>query len=222
MVNEQSSRGVVAVRWVKRPLVLFVIAAALLAMLAVAERQSAPPLNANDIASRQSALQRFSGLFGSPAAGPASAAQLRSSSALTPVNAAQAPVTAGVSTPEQALSAAQNAANTAVNTTSQAAGAAVAAQEFPPFVSAIVCPILLQARATVVATINALIAAFPFLAPQLNAVLASALATIDAQLAQFGCVVSPAPIDNGDNHNGDNGNGDNGNGFPFPFPFPFS
>jgi hypothetical protein len=62
---------------------------------------------------------------------------------------------------------------------------------FPPFVSAIVCPILLQARAQVVATINALIAQFPQLAAQLAAVRDAALATIDALLTQFGCPRSP-------------------------------
>jgi hypothetical protein len=61
----------------------------------------------------------------------------------------------------------------------------------PNPIPSIVCPILLQARAQVVATINALIAQFPALAPQLIAVRDAALATIDALLTQFGCARTP-------------------------------
>lgn len=188
MIDEHVSRSAVVSRSLKRPIVLFMIAAALLAMLAIAERdQGGTPLNGDDIA-QTSPFDRFSRLFGTPFAARASAVQLPSAGGPT---AAQAPLVAGVTTPAAAIGAAQATAQQALGQANQVAGSAVVAQQFPPFIEAIVCPILLQARATVVATINALIAAFPFLAPQLNAVLGSALATIDAQLARFGCGISP-------------------------------
>lgn len=179
MVKEQS-RGAV-LRSFKRPLVLFLIAAGLLAVLAISERQAATPVNGDGIARRS----RLSGVFGTPA-GPARAVPLPASGS----PAALAPAAAAAATPEQAMATAQNTANAAVNRANQATGAAVAAQAFPPFVSGIACPILLRARLQVVVTIDALIAAYPFLAAQLNAIRASALASIDAQIQAFACVPS--------------------------------
>lgn len=187
MINQQSSRAAVATRWAKRPLVLFLIAAALLALLTFAERQSEPVLNGTDIATRES----FADLFSSRLAGPATAMQL--------------PFGAQAASPEQAVISANQTVSSALAQTQAATAAAQAAQNFPPFVSAIVCPILLQARATVITVIGALIGAFPNLAPQLEAVRASALETIDAQLEAFGC---PGVSPNGGGGDDDDGEDD--------------
>jgi acetyl esterase/lipase len=73
----------------------------------------------------------------------------------------------------------------------QVEGGGVVQEHVPPFVTNLVCPILLSARAQVVTTFNALEAAFPNLGPFLNAAEAQALAAIDSQLANFHCAISP-------------------------------
>jgi hypothetical protein len=73
----------------------------------------------------------------------------------------------------------------------QTANGGTVQEHVPPFVSATVCPILTAAAAQVNATFDALIAAFPGLAPFLETARQNALAAIGAQLEAFHCVVSP-------------------------------
>lgn len=91
----------------------------------------------------------------------------------------------------QARGAADSAVGRARSVTAgRTASASGTAAQFD--VRTVVCPVLLQVSARLVATFNSLIARFPQLAPQLIAIRDSALATINQLSARFGCNISLA------------------------------
>ncbi len=170
--------GVLARR--RRPITLLVIVAAILAALVLLEGSNTTTITGEPAArprSRNRLLANTNPFAGLPSvfnnAFPGSSGSL-----------------AGVTNEQAALNTAKQTADANVATAQQTAALA-GENAFPGFVSAIVCPILLQARAQIVTTFNALEAQFPQLAGQLAAIEAAALAVIDALLVQFQCVVSP-------------------------------
>lgn len=89
---------------------------------------------------------------------------------------------AGATSPEAALAIARDTGSSVMRQVQQ-----VVAQQQP----SAICAVLLATRAQVIAEFNALIAQFPFLAPQLTDIRNALLAQIDAQLAAFECEFSP-------------------------------
>jgi hypothetical protein len=77
--------------------------------------------------------------------------------------------------------------STSTSTTSTSSTTSTTAPCVPTPIGVIVCPILIQVRAQVIAVFNALIAQFPQLAALLIALRDQIVAAIDAQIAQFGC-----------------------------------
>lgn len=172
------------------------VAIALLAALFALEKSGPGATDVSSATNIGAALDRLANLPGLGAGTPGAAALSQAQNA---VNQATAAATQNVTTPDQAVALANNLASVAQGAVAGVTNAANRAQANqgifppgpPPATLAFVCDILLAARARAVATIDALINAFPQLAPTLVQVRAQIVATISAQLAAFGCLASP-------------------------------